>query len=83
MSYNKFSKSNVSKLGAEVIRGGGLTPTMVMGVMNAIPIWDLLNITESQYQLDYEFKAFQKNEEAINELVKEAFDASLNLQDSK
>jgi hypothetical protein len=56
---------------------------MIAGVGSAIPIWDLLNITESQYQLDYEFKAFQKNEEAINELVKDAFDASLNLQDSK
>jgi hypothetical protein len=52
---------------------------MEAGVMNAIPIWQMLNITEEQYQLDYEFKAFQKNEEAITELVKEAFDASLNL----
>jgi hypothetical protein len=82
--YNKFSKSNVSKLGNEIIRnGGGLTPTMEMGVMTAIPIWDMLGITEEQYQLDYEFKAFQKNEEAITELTKEAYDASLNLQDSK
>jgi hypothetical protein len=46
---------------------------MEMGVMTAIPIWDLLNITEEAYILDYEFKAFQKNEAAINELVKEAF----------
>jgi hypothetical protein len=69
MSYNKFSKSNVSKLGSEIIRNrGGLTPTMEMGVMTAIPIYDMLGITEEQYQLDYEFKAFQKNEEAINEL---------------
>jgi hypothetical protein len=82
--YNKFSKSNVSKLGSEIIRnGGGLTPTMEMGVMTAIPIWDMLGITEEQYQLDYEFKAFQKNEEAITELMKESFDTSLNLQDSK
>jgi hypothetical protein len=78
MSYNKFSKSNVSKLGSEIIRnGGGLTPTMEMGIMTAIPIYQMLGITEQQYQLDYEFKAFQKNEEVINELVKEAFDASL------
>jgi uncharacterized protein (DUF2344 family) len=78
--YNKFSKSNVSKLGSEIIRnGGGLTPTMELGVMNAIPIWDMLGITESQYQLDYEYKEFVKNEEAITELVKEAFDASLNV----
>jgi hypothetical protein len=78
--YDKFSKSNVSKLGSEIIRnGGGLTPTMEMGVMNTIPIWDVLNITEEQYQLDYEYKAFVKSEKAINELVKEAFDASLNI----
>jgi hypothetical protein len=80
MSYNKFTKSNVSKLGSEIIRnGGGLTPTMEMGVMNAIPIWEMLNLTEEQYQLDYEFKAFQKNEEDITKLVKDAFDTSLNL----
>jgi hypothetical protein len=78
--FNKFSKSNVSKLGSEIIRnGGGLTPIMEAGVMNAIPIWDMLGITESQYQLDYEYKEFVKNEEAITELVKEAFDASLNV----
>jgi hypothetical protein len=78
--FNKFTKSNVSKLGSEIIRnGGGLTPTMEMGVMNAIPIWQMLNITEEQYQLDYEYKEFVKNEEAITELVKEAFDASLNV----
>jgi hypothetical protein len=84
MSYNKFSKSKVSKLGSEIIRnGGGLTPTMEIGVMTAIPIWDMLGITEEQYQLDYEYKAFVKLEEAINELMKEAFDSSLNFQDSK
>jgi hypothetical protein len=78
--FNKFSKSNVSKLGSEIIRnGGGLTPTMEMGVMNAIPIWDLLGITERQYQLDYEYVKFVKNEEAITKLVKEAFDASMGV----
>jgi hypothetical protein len=79
MSYNKFSKSNVSKLGNEIIRnGGGLTPIMEAGVVNAIPIWQMLGITESQYELDYQYKEFVKNEEAITELVKESFDASLN-----
>jgi hypothetical protein len=80
MSYNKFSKSNVSKLGSEIIRnGGGLSPIMEMGVMTAVPIWQMLNITEEQYELDYQYKEFVKNEEAITELVKEAFDASLNV----
>jgi hypothetical protein len=78
--YNKFSKSNVSKLGSEIIRNSsGLTPTMEAGVMNAIPIWDMLGITESQYQLDYEYKEFVKNEEDITKLVKEVFDTSLNI----
>jgi hypothetical protein len=59
MSYNKFSKSNISKLGSEIIRnGGGLTPIMEMGVMTAVPIWQMLNITEEQYELDYQYKEF-------------------------
>ena len=79
MSYNKFAKSNTSKLGYEIARSGGLTQIMQEGVVSAIPIWDLLHITEEQYMLDYEYKAFVKNEEAITALVKEAFDASLNV----
>ena len=77
-SYNKFVKSNVSKLGFEIIRAGGLSPIMQEGALNSIPIWEMLNITEEQYMLDYEWKSYVKNEEAITELVKEAFDASLN-----
>jgi hypothetical protein len=52
---------------------------MEMGVMTAIPIWQMLNITEEQYLLDYEYKEFVKNEEAITELMKDSYDASLNL----
>ena len=77
-SYNKFVKSNVSKLGFEIIRAGGLSPIMQEGALNSIPIWEMLNITEEQYMLDYEWKSYVKNEEAITELVKKAFDASLN-----
>ena len=83
MSYNKFAKSNTSKLGFEIARSGGLTPTMATGAMTAIPIWEMLSITEEQYLLDYEWKAFVKNEEAITALVKEAFDASLNFSEEK
>ena len=78
-SYNKFVKSNVSKLGFEIARSGGLTQIMQEGAVSAIPVWEMLNITEEQYMLDYEWKSYVKNEEAINELVKEAFDASLNI----
>jgi hypothetical protein len=56
---------------------------MIVGVGSAIPIWDMLGITEEQYQLDYEYKAFVKSEEAITEMVKESFDASMNSFDSK
>jgi hypothetical protein len=52
---------------------------MEMGVMNAIPIWDMLGITEEQYKLDYQYKEFVKNEEAITELMKDSYDASLNI----
>ena len=75
--YNKFSKSSDSKLGHEIIRnGGGLTPIMEHGALSAIPIWQILNLTEEQYKLDYEYKEFVKREEATTELMKEAYDAS-------
>ena len=76
--YNKFSRSNVSKLGTEIARSGGLTPTMATGAMTAIPIWEMLSITEEQYLNDYEYPAFVRNQAAIDALTKDAFDASLN-----
>jgi hypothetical protein len=54
--YNKFSKSNVSKLGREIIRAGGLSPVMEQGVMTAIPIWEMLGITEDEYNDKYGVK---------------------------
>ena len=76
--YNKFSRSNVSKLGTKIARSGGLTPTMATGAMTAISIWEILNITEEQYLNDYEYPAFVRNQAAIDALTKDAFDASLN-----
>jgi hypothetical protein len=43
---------------------------MEMGVMNAIPIWDMLGISEEQYELDYQYEAFVENGKFITELVK-------------
>jgi hypothetical protein len=63
--------------------GGSLIPTMIAGVGSAVPIWQLSNITEEQYLLDYEFKQFVKNKEAITQLVKEAFEVSLNFLEKK
>ena len=67
--YNKFSRSNVSKLGTEIARSGGLTPTMATGAMTAIPIWEMLSITEEQYLTDYEYPAFVRNQAAIDAIL--------------
>ena len=75
-SYNKFTKNTSSKLGTEIIRGGGLTPTMAQGAMDAIPIWQLLNITEEQYLQDYEYPAFAANQARIDAEMKALVDAS-------
>ena len=75
-SYNKFVKSNVSKLGFEIARSGGLTPTMATGAMTAIPIWELLSITEEQYLTDYEYPAFVKNQARLDAELKAIVDAS-------
>ena len=77
-SFNKFSKNTSSKLGTQIARSGGLTPTMATGAMSAIPIWEMLGISEEQYLTDYEYPAFVRNQEAIDALTKEAYDASLN-----
>jgi hypothetical protein len=53
-SFNKFSKSNVTKFGSKNIGPiSGLTPTMEEGLTTAIPIWQLLSITEKQYEKLY------------------------------
>jgi hypothetical protein len=53
-SFNKFQKSNVNKFGSQNISPiSGLTKTMEEGLTTAIPIWQLLNITEEQYDKLY------------------------------
>ena len=48
--YNKFSKSNISKLGSQNVNlATGLTPIMESSLSSAIPIWELLKITEEEY----------------------------------
>ena len=52
--YNKFSKSNISKLGSQNINhASGLTPIKESGLSSAIPIWELLKITEEEYNSKY------------------------------
>ena len=74
--FNKFSRNVSSKLGTEIIRGGGLTPVMAQGAMDAIPIWEMLNITEEQYVSGYEYPAFVKNQARLDAEMKAAVDAS-------
>jgi len=74
--FNKFSRNVSSKLGTEIIRGGGLTPVMAQGAMDAIPIWEMLNITEEQYVSEYEYPAFVKNQARLDAEMKDAVDAS-------
>ena len=47
--YNKFQKTNTNKFGSNKTNPAGLTPTMVEGLTTAIPIWELLKITEEKY----------------------------------
>jgi len=47
--YNKFQKTNTNKFGSNKTNPAGLTPTMVEGLISAIPIWELLKITEEKY----------------------------------
>jgi hypothetical protein len=48
--YNKFKTNSKSKFGSNKINSGsGLTDIMEAGLSSAIPIWELLRITEDQY----------------------------------
>ena len=75
-SYNKFSKNTSSKLGTQIANSGGLTPTMATGAMSAVPIWDLLGITEEQYLAEYEYLAYVKYQASLEAEMKAIVDAS-------
>jgi hypothetical protein len=62
--YNKFQKNNANRFGTNKINPAGLTPTMVEGLTTAIPIWELLKISEEKYNELYKTRIIdQKNEE--------------------
>jgi hypothetical protein len=70
-SFNKFSKSNITKFGSQNISPiAGLTPTMVEGLATAIPIWQLLKITEEQYDKLYRTPIVDVSNSIIEELEK-------------
>jgi hypothetical protein len=69
--FNKFSKSNVTKFGSQNISPiSGLTPIMENGLITAIPIWQLLNITEEQYDKLYKTPIIDVSNSVIEELEK-------------
>ena len=53
--YNRFAKNTSTKMGAEQILQSGceLSPIMCQGLKNAIPIWEMLSITEEAYMEKY------------------------------
>jgi hypothetical protein len=70
-SFNKFTKSNITKFRSQNISPiSGLTPTMVEGLATAIPIWQLLNITEEQYDKLYKTPIVDVSNSIIEELEK-------------
>jgi hypothetical protein len=72
MSYNKFNKTNVNKFGSQNISPiSGLTPSMEAGLATAVPIWQLLNITEEQYDKLYKTPIVDVSNSIIQELEKE------------
>jgi hypothetical protein len=69
--YNKFQKSNITKFGSQNISPiSGLTPVMEAGLKTAIPIWELLNITEEQYDKLYKTPIVDVSNYIIEELEK-------------
>jgi hypothetical protein len=69
--YNKFSKSNITKFGSQNISPiSALTPSMEAGLLTAIPIWQLLNINEEQYDKLYKTPIVDISDTAIEELEK-------------
>jgi hypothetical protein len=68
-SFNKFSKSNITKFGTQSISPiSGLTPSMEEGLATGIPIWQLLNITEQQYEKLYKTPIVDVSNSIIEEL---------------
>jgi hypothetical protein len=69
MSYNKFQKSNITKFGSQNISPiSGLTPSMEAGLLTAVPIWQLLNITEEEYDKLYKTPIVDVSNSIVQEL---------------
>jgi hypothetical protein len=63
--HNKFQTTNKSKFGSQNVSSSttGLTAIMESGLTSAIPIWDLLNITEKEYDLAYKTPIIEKKDD--------------------
>ena len=75
-SFNKFKTHTSNKLGTQIAHSGGLTPTMATGAMSAVPIWELLGISEEQYLAEYEYPAYVKYQASLDAEMKAIVDAS-------
>ena len=51
--YNKFQDSKNSKFGNDLRASSNLTNIMRAGISSAIPIWQMLNMSEEDYNLQY------------------------------
>ena len=52
-SHNKFQHNSNSKLGMELKNSANLTNIMKAGISTAIPIWQMLGLTEEEYNEKY------------------------------
>jgi hypothetical protein len=69
--YNKFQKSNITKFGSQNISLiSGLTLSMEAGLATAISIWQLLGITEEQYDKLYKTPIVDTSNSIVEELEK-------------
>ena len=69
--HNKFQNNNISKFGSQNISSvSGLTPIMEAGLTTAIPIWELLKITEEQYDAQYKTPIIDASNSFVEELEK-------------
>ena len=53
--FKRFAKNTSAKMGAEEILQSGceLSPIMCQGLKTAIPIWEMLSMTEEAYMEKY------------------------------
>jgi len=81
-SYNKFHANQTSKLGAEIRNASNLSNIMKAGLSGAIPIWEMLNLTEEEYNIQYNTRPTDASNNSVdasnNDISGNAVDPSNN-----